>query len=339
MKNFLQIGFVLVWASLSGPAAFSSALINGAGATFPNPLYSKWFSEYQKVRKDVQINYQSVGSGMGIKQFTEKTVDFGASDSPMTDDQLKSIDGQVLHIPTVLGAVVLTYNLPSLAGKTLHLTPALIANIYLGKITKWNDPAIVEENRNLSLPASDIIVAARADGSGTTGIFTDYLAKVSDDWRNGPGAGTSVKWPVGLRAKGNEGVMGLVKTKQGAIGYVELIYAEANKLPYASLKNKAGRYIKPTTSTVSAAAAGTNMPKDFRVSITNADGMMSYPISGFTYLLLRQKMPREQGEKLIGFLKWAMKDGQKLAPQLSYAPLPNALVKKVESKIASIQLQ
>lgn len=341
MKNFTRPLIALLTLALTGSSVFAASLINGAGATFPFPIYSKWFSDYQKVKPDVQINYQSVGSGAGIKQFTEKTVDFGASDAPMKDEQIKAVGEPVLHIPTVMGAVVLTYNLPSVSNKTLRLSADAIAGIFLGRIKKWNDSVIVHENPEIKLPADDIIVVTRSDGSGTTAIFTDYLSKISGDWKSGPGSGTAVKWPTGLSGKGNEGVTGVVKTTPGAIGYVELIYAKTNKLPYAELKNKSGQYVDATTATVSSAAAASvkAMPEDFRVSITNAPGVTSYPISGFTYLLLRQKMPREKGEKLVGFLKWAMKDGQKLAPPLFYAPLPAALVKKVEAKIATIQLQ
>lgn len=322
-----------------GIAAETGTLINGAGATFPYPLYSKWFSEYQKVKPDVEINYQSIGSGGGIRNFLENTVDFGATDSPMTEEQLSKAKTPVLHIPTVMGAVVLTYNLPGV-GKGLKLTSDLIAGIFLEKVTKWNDPQIAQLNPGMKLPESAIIVVRRSDGSGTTGIFTDYLAKVSKEWKEKVGQGSSVNWPTGLGGKGNEGVAGLVKQTPGSIGYVELIYAENNGLQYAAVKNKAGAYADPSMKAVSAAAAKTvkNMPADFRVSITDADGKDSYPISGFTYLLVYQTMPKEKGQKLVQFLKWAMKEGQTMAAPLHYAPLPKELIKKVDAKINTIQL-
>ncbi len=323
---------------LAFPLAASAELINGAGATFPYPLYSKWFSEYRKVDSSVEINYQSIGSGGGIKQFLEKTVDFGASDAPMKDDDVaKAADG-VVHVPTVLGAVVLTYNLSGVS--ELNLNAEVVTELFLGKITQWNDPKLKALNPKANLPAQPIVLVRRSDGSGTSYIFTDYLAKVSPEWKEKVGAGTAVNWPAGLGAKGNEGVTGMIKQTPGSIGYVEFIYAANNKLAVASLKNKSGKQVKPSVASVSAAAAGAlkTMPEDFRVSITDADGKDAYPISGFTYLLVPAKLEKEKGGKIVKFLKWALKEGQKLAPELHYAPLPAGLAGKVEKKIQSIAL-
>ena len=326
--------------TLFAMSAQGATLINGAGATFPYPLYSKWFSEYQKVDPAAQINYQSIGSGGGIRQLLEKTVDFGASDSPMTDDQLSKASDPVLHIPTVLGAVVLTYNLPDLKAP-LELSGDIVADLFLGKITKWNDPRIMKLNPKAPLTDAAVLIVHRSDGSGTTGIFSDYLAKVSPDWKTKVGAGTALNWPAGLGGKGNEGVTGLVKQTAGAIGYVELIYAKSNTLAYAWLKNSAGKSIEPSTKSVTAAATGAlkNMPADFRVSITNAAGKEAYPISGFTYLLVYKKMGAEKGKPFVKFLRWAIKDGQSFAEPLSYAPLPKALVGKVSKKIDEMTTQ
>jgi phosphate transport system substrate-binding protein len=339
MKRGSIIAAVAVFATASISTA-GAALINGAGATFPYPLYSKWFSEYQKVDADTRINYQSIGSGGGIRQFQEKTVDFGATDSPMTDEQLAKTDSKVLHVPTVLGAVVVTYNLPELNG-SLKLTSDVVADLFLGNIKKWNDPRLAALNPGNKLPETDVFVVHRSDGSGTTGIFTDYLAKVSPDWSKAVGKGTAVNWPTGLGGKGNEGVTGLVKQTPGAVGYVELIYAESNKLPYADIRNQKGEFVTPSMKSVTAAAAGAvkAMPEDFRISITDADGKGAYPISGFTYLLIRKELPKDKGGKLVKFLQWALKDGQKHAEPLHYAPLPPSLVKKVEAKVKEIQLQ
>ena len=315
----------------------ASLTISGAGATFPYPLYSKWFSEYRKVDPSVEINYQSIGSGGGIRQALEGTVAFGASDTPMTYEQLSKAKSPIMHLPTVLGAVVLTYNLPEL--KTpLTLSAELVADIFLGKITQWNDPKIQALNPGVSLPDSSLMVAYRSDGSGTTAVFADYLSKVSPEWKSKVGSGTSLKWPVGLGGKGNEGVTGLVKQTPGAIGYVELIYAESNHLAFASLKNRAGTVVVPSTKSITAAAAGALklIPADFRVSITDSPSKDAYPISSFTYLLINQKMKGEQGRKIVAFLKWAVTDGQKMAEPLYYAPLPRELVKKIQAKIAAI---
>jgi phosphate transport system substrate-binding protein len=332
--------FPLVAAFLSVSAGAAPVQINGAGATFPYPIYSKWFSEYQTVDSAVQINYQSIGSGGGIRQFLDKTVDFGASDAPMTEEQLGKATAPVLHIPTVLGAVVLTYNLPEVT-QPLKLSGDVVADMYLGKITQWNDKRIADANVGVKLPDTAILTTHRSDGSGTTNIFTDYLGKVSPEWKSKVGVGPAVSWPgTGLGGKGNEGITGLVKQTPGAVGYVELIYAVNNKLSVATLKNKSGEWIVPSPKSVTAAAEGSlkAIPDDMRVSITDAAGKGAYPISGFTYLLISkdQKAAGVKGKAIVNFLKWAMKDGQKDAEAMSYAPLPKPLVKKVEAKIASI---
>ncbi|HEV8537538.1 MAG TPA: phosphate ABC transporter substrate-binding protein PstS [Bacteroidota bacterium] len=316
--------------------------LNGAGATFPYVIYSKWFDVYSK-KSGVEFNYQSIGSGGGIKQVTEGTVDFGASDAPMTDQQLadaKQKQGtDILHIPTVMGAVVVTYNFSG-GVKGLKLTPEVLAGMFLGEITMWNDPKIVAVNPGLSLPELSIIVAHRSDGSGTTSIFTDYLAKVSKTWDQKVGKGTSVNWPAGLGGKGNEGVAGLVKQSDGAIGYVELAYAVKNKLPYAMLRNKAGNFVDATFDAVSSAAAMKNMPDDLRVSLTDADGKESYPISGFTWLLVYRNMnDKGKAKALVTFLKWAMVDGQSYAKDLYYAPLPKDVIKLCNKKIGAISTE
>jgi phosphate transport system substrate-binding protein len=317
--------------------------INGAGATFPYPMYSKWFDEYHKKNANLQINYQSIGSGGGIKQVTEGTVDFGATDGPMNDDQLKAYQEKhgfgILHFPTVLGAVVPTYNITGVDA-TLNFTPEALAGIYLGKITKWNDPAIAASNKDVKLPAEDIVVVHRADGSGTTYCWTDYLSKVSDEWKTKVGKGTSVNWPVGLGGKGNEGVTGTVKNTPNSIGYVELIYAESNKIPYGNVKNAGDTFVKASLTAVSAAAAGAakDMPDDFRVSITNAPGKTAYPISTFTWLLIPEKFSdAAKRDAIKGFLKWALADGQSYAESLSYAKLPKEVVAKEVKAIDKIQ--
>jgi phosphate transport system substrate-binding protein len=326
-------------------AAQQALLINGAGATFPYPIYSKWFDEYHKKNGNLQFNYQSVGSGAGIKQVTEGTVDFGATDGPMNDDQLKAFQekrgGTVLHFPTVLGAAVPTYNVPGVNG-ALNFTPDALAGIFLGKITKWNDPVIADANKGVNLPSkdNDIVVVHRSDGSGTTYIWTDYLSKVSDEWKNKVGKGTSPNWPVGLGGKGNEGVTGLIKQTPNSIGYVELIYAAQNNIPYGTVKNSSGSFVKADLASVSAAAAGTakDMPADFRVSITNAPGKTAYPISSFTWLLIPQKF--QDGAKrdaIKGFLKWMLSDGQGYTEGLSYAKLPKEVVEKEKKAIDTIQ--
>lgn len=316
--------------------AADKTLINGAGATFPAPIYTKWFQDYNKSHPSVEINYQAIGSGGGIKQLTEKTVDFGASDAPMTDAEIAKVPG-VLHIPTVLGAVVITYNLPTVK-KAIKLDGETIAELFSGKILKWNDAKIAKLNPGVAFPDSQVIPIYRADSSGTTAVFTEYLGKVSEAWQKEVGHGKTVKWPTGVGGKGNEGVTGQVKNTPGAIGYVELTYATAEKLPMADLKNKAGTFVTPSMKSVSEAASGAlkTMPEDFRVSITNADGKQAYPISAFTYLLINKEMPGEKGKQLVGFLNWAMTDGQKSAPGLSYASLPPTMVPKIKEKIKTI---
>jgi phosphate transport system substrate-binding protein len=317
--------------------------ITGAGATFPYPIYSKWFDEYHKLKSNTQINYQSVGSGAGIRQITEGTVDFGASDGPMNDEQLKAYQDKhgfpILHFPTVLGGVVPTYNIPGVSS-SLNFTPEALAGIFLGKITKWNDPAVTGPNPGLSLPANDIVVVHRSDGSGTTYVWSDYLSKVSDEWKNKVGKGTSVKWPVGLGGKGNEGVSGQVKEQPNSIGYVELIYAASNNIAYGNVKNAAGKFVKASLASVSAAAADSakEMPEDFRVSITNAPGAQSYPVSTFTWLLIPEKFSdAAKREALKGFAKWALTDGQNYVESLQYARLPKPVVAKELKALEQVQ--
>ena len=327
----------LLCVVLAAPA-FGQTTVNGAGATFPNPMYQKWFSEYHKAHPDIQFNYQSIGSGGGIRQVLAQTVDFGASDGPMTDEQLSQAKTKILHIPTVMGAVVPAYNVPGVSTE-LKFTPEALAGIFLGKITTWNDPAIVKANPGISLPNQTIIVVHRSDGSGTTYIFTDYLTKVSSEWANGPGKGTSVKWPVGLGGKGNEGVAGMIRQMQGGIGYIELIYAVQNKIDYGLVKNPGGTFVKASLESVTAAAASVkSMPADFRVSITNAPGKDAYPISSFTWLLIPEKSKEAaKGKILADFLTWMVDDGQKMTAELTYAPLPGNVAEKVKGAIKSVQ--
>jgi phosphate transport system substrate-binding protein len=317
--------------------AFAQTTLNGAGATFPYPIYSKWFSEYHKAHSDVQVNYQSIGSGGGIRQVLAGTVDFGASDGPMTDEQLGQAKVKILHIPTVLGAVVPAYNIPGVSGE-VKFTPEALAGIFLGKITSWNDKALTAANPGVNFPNQPIVVIHRSDGSGTSYIFTDYLSKVSADWKNGPGKGTSVKWPVGLGGKGNEGVAGMIRQMEGSIGYVELIYALQNKITYGSMKNPAGEFVKASLESVTTAAASVkSMPADFRVSITNAPGKGAYPISSFTWLLIPTKsQDPNKGKILTDLLNWCETDGQKLTADLSYAPLPDTVVAKVKEAIKQV---
>src|SRR5580698_9651742 len=323
LMTFGLAGFFLARAALS---------INGAGASFPEPIYSKWFDEYHKKDPNIQINYQAIGSGGGIKQITEGTVDFGASDGPMNDDQLKSFQDKhgfpVLHFPTVLGAAVPTYNIPGV-NTELNFTPEALAGIFLGKVTKWNDPAIAGPNPGVNLPANDIYVVHRSDGSGTTYIWTDYLSKVSDEWKSKVGKNTSVNWPTGLGGNKNEGVAGLVKQTPNAIGYVELIYAIQNKMSYGKVKNSSGQFVKADLSSVTAAAAGAakDMPADFRVSITNAPGKTAYPISSFTWLLIPSKFSdASKRDAIKGFVKWMLADGQNDTEALAYSKLPKEVV-------------
>ncbi len=338
IRNALLVLTAFAVTATAGQA-FAETLINGAGATFPYPLYSKWFSEYAKIDPTVKFNYQSIGSGGGIKQIIAQTVDFGASDKFLTDEQLKSAPGKLLHIPTVMGAVVVTYNVPGVE-KGLKLTSDVVADIFLGKITKWNDPRIVSVNKGMKLPDSPIVVVHRSDGSGTSAIFTDYLSNVSSEWKSKVGMGASVNWPVGLGGKGNEGVAGQIKNIKNSIGYVELAYAHENNLPFASLKNASGSFVEPSIKSTSAAAAGAakNMPADFRISLVNQQGKDTYPIVGFTWLLVyeQQKDP-VKGKKLVEFLNWELKKGQKMAAAILYAPLPEKVAKMVEKTIKSIK--
>lgn len=317
----------------------SGAALTGAGATFPNPIYAKWFDLYAKAT-GVRINYQSIGSGGGIRQFIEGTVDFGATDGPMSDEQIQQAQANVVHLPTVLGAVVLTYNLPSLKGARLKLDAATVAAIFLGRIARWNAPQIAALNPGVALPDADLVVVHRSDGSGTSYIFTDYLSKVSPEWAQGPGRGTSVNWPVGLGGKGNEGVTQQVKQTEGALGYVELVYAVANSLPYAGLRNAAGRYVDPTLAAVTAAAASAPLAPntDFRVSITNAPGADAYPISSFTWLLVHPRGQDPAKAKLLkGFLTWMLApEAQRAATDLGYAPLPANVIGILRTRIAAL---
>jgi phosphate transport system substrate-binding protein len=335
MRKLLAFALLAIFAA--APAWAQN--INAAGATFPYPIYSKWFDEYHKLHPNVQINYQSIGSGGGIRQLLDKTVDFGASDGPMTDEQLQQAGFKILHFPTVLGAAVPSYNIPGVTGE-LKFTPEALAGIFLGKVTKWNDPAIAGTNPGVKLPADDIVVIHRSDGSGTTYIWTDYLAKVSTDWQSKVGKNTSVNWPVGLGGKGNEGVAGLLKQTPDSIGYVELIYAIQNSLPYGTVKNSSGELIKASLAGVSAAAAGAakSMPEDFRVSITNPPGKDAYPIASFTWLLIPAQIQDPAKKAAIkDFLTWMLTSGQQFCEPLAYAKLPKEVVAKEQKAVALIQ--
>jgi phosphate transport system substrate-binding protein len=327
-------------ALLTTAITAQNAQINGAGATFPYPIYSKWFSDYNKLHPTVQVNYQSIGSGGGIRQISSQTVFFGATDGPMTNEQLLAAPGKLLHFPTVLGAVVPVYNVPGAAA--LKFTGPLLADIFLGKIVRWNDAAIAKLNPGVKLPATDITVVHRSDGSGTSYIFVDYLAKMSPEWKQKVGVNTAVNWPTGVGGKGNEGVAGLVQQTPGALGYVELIFALQNKQSYGSVQNQAGEFVTADVASVTAAAASAaaNMPKDFRVSITNAPGTGVYPISSFTWILLYEN-PKDKGQAkiFVDFMKWALSDGQKLASGLGYAPLPASVVTQELEQLARIKLQ
>jgi phosphate transport system substrate-binding protein len=327
----------LLCLALAVPA-FGQTTLNGAGATFPYPMYSKWFSEYHKAHSEIQINYQSIGSGGGIRQVLAGTVDFGASDGPMTDEQLSQAKTKILHIPTVMGAVVPAYNIPGVSGD-VKFTPQALSGIFLGKITTWNDKAITSSNPGVEFPNQPIIVVHRSDGSGTSFIFTDYLSKVSSEWAAGPSKGTSVKWPVGLGGKGNEGVAGMIRQMQGSIGYVELIYAVQNKITYGSVKNSSGDFVKASLESVTAAAASVkNMPADYRISITNAPGKESYPISSFTWLLIpSQSKDAAKGKIIQDFLGWMLDNGQTMTADLSYAPLPPTVVAKVKETVKQVR--
>jgi phosphate transport system substrate-binding protein len=340
-----KLSALLVVALVAAITVYSQGnlLINGAGATFPYPVYSKWFDEYHKAHGNLQINYQSVGSGAGIKQVTEGTVDFGASDGPMNDEQMKAYQDKhgsgILHFPTVLGAAVPTYNVPGVSAP-LNFTPEALAGIFLGRVTKWNDPLIAGANKGVNLPNKDIVVVHRSDGSGTTYIWTDYLSKVSDDWKNKVGKGTSINWPVGLGGKGSEGVTGLIKQTPNSIAYVELTYAAQNNVPYGTVKNSSGNFVKADLASVSAAAANAakDMPADFRVSITNGPGKNAYPISSFTWLLIPSKFS-DTGKRdaMKDLIKWSLGDGQNLVEALSYAKLPKEVVAKELKAIGEIQ--
>jgi phosphate transport system substrate-binding protein len=332
-KIVLLLGCVLLAMPVVGQTT-----LNGAGATFPYPIYSKWFSEYHKIHSDVEVNYQSIGSGGGIRQVTAGTVDFGASDMPMTDKQLQEVKSKILNIPTVLGADVPAYNVPGVSGE-IKFTPETLAGIFLGKISKWNDKAITSANPGVNFPDKEIIVVHRSDGSGTTFIWTDYLSKVSPEWKSQVGADTSVKWPVGMGGKGNEGVAGFIRQLSGSIGYVELIYAMQNNIPFGSVRNSAGVFLKASLEGVTAAAASApKMPADFRVSITNAPGKDAYPISSFTWLLIpAPSKDAAKGKILADFLNWMVTDGQKMTSALAYAPLPENVAAKVKEAIKQVK--
>ena len=344
MKRIAGMSAVILALTMMAAFVVCAALsITGAGATFPYPIYSKWFDEYQKKNPNIEINYQSIGSGGGIRQVTEGTVDFGASDGPMNDEQLKAFQDKhgfgVLHFPTVLGADVPTYNIPGVSA-ALNFTPEALAGIFLGKITKWNDPAIVAANKGVNLPSSDIVVVHRSEGSGTTYIWTDYLSKISEEWKNKVGKGASVNWPVGLGGKGNEGVTGQIKNAPNSIGYVELIYAVSNNIPYGNVKNSSGVFVKADLASVSAAAAAVakTMPDDFRVSITDPPGKTAYPIASFTWLLIPEKFSdAAKRDAIKGFVKWMLTDGQNYTEQLSYAKLPKEVIAKEEKALAKVQ--
>jgi phosphate transport system substrate-binding protein len=344
MRKRLAIGFALlgiaIWLGGGIPAGAADSLtVTGAGATFPYPLYSKWFYEYSNAHPGVNFNYQSIGSGGGIRQITAGTVDFGASDAPMKDEDMAKLPGPIFHIPTAIGAVTVVYNLEGVKNG-LKLTQDALADIYLGKITRWNDPQIASQNPGVKLPGEDIVVAHRSDGSGTTDIFTNYLATVDAGWKKKVGRGKSVKWPVGLGGKGNEGVAGVVRQTPGAIGYVELAYATQNKMTVAAVRNREGNFILPSLESTSEAAAGAakTMPADYRVALVDAPGKDSYPICGLTWLLVyRDQKDAAKGKALVSFLKWAMHDGQKMNAPLLYAPIPKAVVEKVDATLKQIQ--
>lgn len=337
VKRLATIGAGL---ALLGTSAGAQVRINGAGATFPNIIYQNWILTYNQRFDNVELNYQSIGSGGGIRQFSDKTVDFGGTDAPMTDSAIAAIQGNVLHLPTVLGAVVATYNLPGVA-TPLKFTPDILADIFLGKITRWDDPRLAAENPGVKLPGTDVIVVHRSDGSGTTFVWVDYLSKISPEWSQKVGRGTSVNWPVGLGGRGNEGVAATVRQAEGAIGYVELGYALINKMAFGQVKNRAGSYITPSIESVTAAAAGAMAQMgpntDFRVSITDPAGADAYPISSFTWLLLRKTYPDgAKARELVKFVRWALGEGQAQAPRLGYAPLPKAMVSWIDARLQTI---
>lgn len=313
--------------------ALAQTTLSGAGATFPYPIYSKWFSEYHNQHPDVQVNYQSIGSGGGIRQVQAGTVDFGATDGPMSDEQIAASKVKVLHVPTVLGAVVPAYNIPGVS-QVVKFTPDTLANIFMGKITNWSDPAIAKVNPDIKFPNQNITVVHRSDGSGTTYIFTDYLSKISSEWQGTTGKGTSVKWPVGVGGKGNEGVAGMIRQLPGSIGYIELIYALQNKIDYGSVKNASGQFIKASLDSTTAAAAGVKMPPDFRVSITNPPGKNAYPIASFTWLLIPTNPPdKNKGKMVKDLVLWTLDNGEPMASSLSYAPLPKDVIDKAKTAV------
>jgi phosphate transport system substrate-binding protein len=340
-KTLIAIGAILILTSCGGGSSEEPKSLTGAGATFPAPIYSKWFNEYRKANPTTEINYQPLGSGAGITQITSATVDFGASDQPMTDEKIaefkKARNTDILHFPTVLGAVVPTYNLPGVTTE-INFTGDALAGIFLGTIKKWNDPVIAKANPDLKLPADDIVVVHRSDGSGTSFVWTDYLTKVSKAWAAGPGAGASISWPTGLGGSKNEGVTGLVKQSPNSIGYTEMIYALQNNLPVGKVQNAAGKFVKATPESVTAAAAGVTVPDDFRLSITDAAGAEAYPISSFTWLLIPKKI-EDAGKRavIVVLLKWMLGPGQGMAPGLQYAPLPAAVIAKEQAAIAQVQ--
>jgi phosphate transport system substrate-binding protein len=339
IKKTLFLALLMFGLSGASSAQSGTVLINAAGATFPYPIYSKWFDVYHTAHPNIQINYQSIGSGGGIRQLQAGTVDFGASDGPMTDEQLSQSKVKILHFPTVLGAVVPTYNVSGVSGD-LNFTQKALAGIYMGQITKWNDSEIAKANPGVKLPGDDIVVVHRSDGSGTSYIFTDFVSKASADWKSKVGTNTSVNWPVGLGGKGNEGVSGLVKQTPGSIGYIELIYAVQNNIPYGKVQNATGKFVKADLAGVTAAAAGAanSMPDDFRVSITNAPGAAAYPISSFTWLLIPAQIPDAAKKAAIkDFLKWMLAEGQSYNEGLSYAKLPKPVIAKEEKAIAMVQ--
>jgi phosphate transport system substrate-binding protein len=341
MKKWIPKVLTLAALSASVTAAAQTIQINGAGATFPNPIYSKWFSEYNKLHPNIQINYQPQGSGAGIKQLTSRTVFFGATDGPMTDEQLQAAPGKIAHLPTVLGAVVPVYNIPGVS-QELKFTGQLLADIYLGKITQWSDPAIARLNPGVNLPATAIAVVHRAEGSGTTYIWVDFLSKVSPEFKKTVGVAASVKWPTGVGAKGNEGVSGMVTQTPGTIGYVELVYALQNKITYGSVQNSSGAFVRASVDAVTAAAAAavSVMPADFRVSITNPPGKDAYPIASFTWLLFYENaQDKNQSKVMMEFMKWALTEGQKYARDLGYAPLPQPLIDMELKALTRIKVQ
>ena len=341
MKGMTKLALIAIGATaLVAGASAQNMQINGAGATFPAPIYTKWFSEYNKLHPNIQVNYQPIGSGAGVRQLTARTVFFGASDQPMTNEQQQAAPAKIFHFPTVLGAVVPVYNLPGV-NTELKFTGPMLADIYMGKVTKWNDPAIAKANPGVKLPATDITVVHRSDASGTSYIFTDFLAKLSPEWKQKVGVNGNVNWPTGVGGKGSEGVTGVVTQTPGSISYVELVYALQNKIAYGSVQNMAGEFTKGNIQTVTAAAAAAaaQMPADFRVSITNAPGKGVYPISSFTWILLYENpQDKAQSKAMVDFMKWAYTDGQKYAADLGYAPLPDAVVKLVMAQLGKIKV-